>query len=340
MAVKTPPFERAKARRKLAKKGHALPDGSFPIPNVAYLKKAKHRIGQAKNPSAAKAHIAKRAKALGRSDLIPGAKKKKKKFPVKASEADPQPVLLVSSAVYPTLDRSPRENWVDKAGGLPDYIERIAKHLHYEKGMKISHAIATAVNVVKKMCASGELNFPGHQTANVGSQAEACAAVADWEKKKAGSRVKATEVRGRKLTDLEFAEILVSANYQLAIRARSVPLQSRQQAQRAPGASGSNRPFDESKYARNPMTGKFSSKFTPAEMIAGHRIVAAGIINLQVGQTFKMPGDAGWVQRSEGGYLVQGPAGIRVAVRTASEAIQAAANIMVGKLRRVGEPKK
>lgn len=36
---------------------------------------------------------------------------------------------MVSSKVYPGLDRSPKENWVDKAGGLPSYIERIAKHL-------------------------------------------------------------------------------------------------------------------------------------------------------------------------------------------------------------------
>lgn len=36
---------------------------------------------------------------------------------------------MVSSRVYPSLDRSPKENWIDKTGGLPSYIERIAKHL-------------------------------------------------------------------------------------------------------------------------------------------------------------------------------------------------------------------
>ena len=110
--------------------------------------------------------------------------------------------------------------------------------------------------------------------------------------------------------------------------------------QRAPGASGSNKPFDESKYLRNPANGKFSAKYTPAELIAARRIVEGGIANLQVGQVFELPGDSGWVKRSEAGYLIQGPAGIRVAVRTLSDAIAAAANIIAGKLQRVGEPVK
>jgi hypothetical protein len=313
IAMKTPPNERAAKRRKLAKKKHALPDGSFPIPNRAYLEKAKHRIGSA-HPSkraAARALINRRAKELGGSGLGDSKEKrgKKRKKSIRGTESDSDVVLLVSSRVYPGLDRSPKQNWVDKAGGLPDFIERVAKHLHYEQGFTISHAIATAVSKCKKWCAKG--------------LAKACNAIRQWEQKKAGTRVKATDIRGRKLTDLEFAEIVEK---RILLVGRGL------------GASGSNRPFDESKYLRAPGTGKFSSKFTPAEMIAGHRIVEAGIINLQMGQTFKLPNNAGWVQRSEGGYLVQGPAGLRVAFKTASEAVQAAANIMVGKLRRVGEP--
>lgn len=199
MAVKTPVVERAAGRRKEAAKGHALPDGSFPIPNVAYLKKAIKALGRAKDRRRALAHIKKRARELGREDLVRH---------LTLSE-----ITLVSSKVYPGLDKSPKENWVDKAGGLPSYIERIAKHLHYEKGMSISHAIATAVNVVKKMCAGGDLNFPGSQKVNAGSRAQACAAVAQWEKKKAGTRVKTTDIHGRKLSDFEFAEIISSVGY-------------------------------------------------------------------------------------------------------------------------------
>lgn len=69
-------------------------------------------------------------------------------------------------------------------GGLPSFIKRIVKHLS-AKGMDKSRAIATAVNVVKKMCASGDTNWKGVQHVNAGSRAEACAAVADWERKKA-----------------------------------------------------------------------------------------------------------------------------------------------------------
>lgn len=77
-------------------------------------------------------------------------------------------------------------NWVDKVGGLPKFIKRIKNHLT-AKGMPLSRAIATAVNVVKKMCASGDTNWPGKQNVNAGSRAQACAASAEWEAKKARS---------------------------------------------------------------------------------------------------------------------------------------------------------
>lgn len=85
------------------------------------------------------------------------------------------------------LDRSPRKNWVEEQGGLPDYIDRIAVHLT-EKGMSTSHAIATAINAAKKMCATGDLNFPGSQQVNPGSRAQACSAVAHWETMKKAAR--------------------------------------------------------------------------------------------------------------------------------------------------------
>jgi len=74
-------------------------------------------------------------------------------------------------------------NWVDDCGGLPKYIKRIAKHLE-DGGMTKSHAIATAVNAVKKMCETGDTNFPGRQAVNKMSRAEACKAAAAWEKLK------------------------------------------------------------------------------------------------------------------------------------------------------------
>ncbi|MFJ2774652.1 hypothetical protein [Streptomyces sp. NPDC087300] len=82
-------------------------------------------------------------------------------------------------------------NWVQKTGTghLPRYIKRISKHLT-KKGMTKGHAIATAVNAAKKMCATGDLNWPGLQSVNAGSKAQACKAVAEWEAKKAEAKAK------------------------------------------------------------------------------------------------------------------------------------------------------
>ncbi len=58
-------------RKQLAKTGAAMPGGGFPIENVGDLKNAIRAIGRAKNPGAAKAHIIKRAKALGATSELP-----------------------------------------------------------------------------------------------------------------------------------------------------------------------------------------------------------------------------------------------------------------------------
>lgn len=59
------------ARQAEAEKGNALPDGSYPIVNESDLKNAIQAFGRAKDKEKAKAHIMKRAKALGKEDLIP-----------------------------------------------------------------------------------------------------------------------------------------------------------------------------------------------------------------------------------------------------------------------------
>ena len=101
----------------------------------------------------------------------------------------------VKSKVYPGLERSPKKNWVEQVGGLPSYIERVAKHLHYEKGRSISVAIATAINHAKKMCASGTA-FGGKVKVSPKAQATACKAVAQWEAKKARSKGKGVAEAG------------------------------------------------------------------------------------------------------------------------------------------------
>jgi hypothetical protein len=60
-----------KEREAAADEGQAMPDGSFPIKTVQDLKNAIRAVGRAKDPAAAKAHIKRRARALGATDLLP-----------------------------------------------------------------------------------------------------------------------------------------------------------------------------------------------------------------------------------------------------------------------------
>lgn len=208
-------------RKKLASTGAAMPDGSYPIKSEQDLKNAIRAIGRTQpvQRPAVRKHIKQRAKALGLENLIPDSWNNQrsgnllkdlaltKREVITLEELDEIGKALNTRA---PLDRSPKKNWVENAGGLPMYIRRIANHLHAEKGMTISHAIATAVNAAKKMCSSGDLNFPGKQNVNSGSHAEACAAVAEWEKKKASARV-SKGIRGRKMTDEEYVKEIVGA---------------------------------------------------------------------------------------------------------------------------------
>ena len=81
----------------------------------------------------------------------------------------------------PLTNKPDKTNWVEKAGGLPSYIERIARHLVADSGMSQSHAIAAAVNTVKRWAAGGGDVTPA-------TKAKAAKALAEWEAKKAGTR--------------------------------------------------------------------------------------------------------------------------------------------------------
>lgn len=60
-----------KERRRLAEEGKALPDGSYPIVTVEDLRNAIKAYGRAKNKERVKRWIMRRARELGREDLIP-----------------------------------------------------------------------------------------------------------------------------------------------------------------------------------------------------------------------------------------------------------------------------
>ena len=59
----------AGARREAHSKGQTMADGSFPIRNASDLSNAKHDVGRAKNPEAARRWINKRARDLGEPPL-------------------------------------------------------------------------------------------------------------------------------------------------------------------------------------------------------------------------------------------------------------------------------
>jgi hypothetical protein len=58
-------------RRKLAERGEALPDGSFPIRNKGDLKDAVQSYGRAKDKAEAKRWIKRRARELDAEDELP-----------------------------------------------------------------------------------------------------------------------------------------------------------------------------------------------------------------------------------------------------------------------------
>lgn len=61
----------AQQRRTMAEEGHAMPDGSYPIANKTDLMNAIRSWGRGGADPKVKAHIKRRAKALGASDMIP-----------------------------------------------------------------------------------------------------------------------------------------------------------------------------------------------------------------------------------------------------------------------------
>ena len=58
-------------RMEMAKGGMAMPDGSYPIKDEDDLKNAIMAVGRASNPDEVKMHCQKRAKELGKEDMIP-----------------------------------------------------------------------------------------------------------------------------------------------------------------------------------------------------------------------------------------------------------------------------
>lgn len=212
---------------------------------------------------------------------------------------------MVSSRA--SLDKSPNENWVEKSGGLPPKVRARARALKKKNPQwTLSHAIAVAISQYKK-----EGN---------------AAVIAQWEKLKLKNKARMAKKGVKKLTEIAHIELVAAE----MLREEAIELA----APRAP------RVFDETKHIRSPLDGKFGEKFTASQLLAARRVIEAGIVGLGVGETYRLPGNVGWVQRNASGFVVQGPAGIREVTRNASDAVMLASKILAGKIAEVGEVKK
>jgi len=217
-----------------------------------------------------------------------------------------------SSRTHPDLPNKPGgpDNWVEKVGGLPSYIKRIAKHIFYDsQPMTVSHAIAAAVERVKVLAAKGN--------------AQAIAALAQWEAKRGASHAKTAAKKlsydGGQVIDLAVLQQSRKVKYSFAGNSVSAV---------NTGVKGAS--YDEAKHSRT-SGGQFAQKLNPSELIAAKRRIEGNLANLRPGQTLKLPGDVGWVKRTAGGYFVQGNGGFVASVRTLSEAIVASATLLVKK---------
>lgn len=95
---------------------------------------------------------------------------------------DTELLVLLAAAGPCSLDESPKKNWVERSGGLPNYICHIAKGV-MKSGKSRSQAIAIAVSRVKKWAAGGD-------DVDADTRAKAAKAVAQWEKLKTKNAAK------------------------------------------------------------------------------------------------------------------------------------------------------
>lgn len=89
-----------------------------------------------------------------------------------------------------TLDDSPGSNWVQEAGGLPEYICQIARAVK-RTGKTTSQAIAIAVSRCKKWASGVGVDKD--------TQAKAAKAIAEWEKLKTKSKAKKTAKKSERV---------------------------------------------------------------------------------------------------------------------------------------------
>jgi hypothetical protein len=80
-----------------------------------------------------------------------------------------------------SLDEHPsKSNWVEKVGGLPEYICEVARGIK-RSGKSTSNAIQIAIGTIQRWAR-------GQGDVNADTRAKAAAALAEWEKKRAQAK--------------------------------------------------------------------------------------------------------------------------------------------------------
>ena len=94
--------------------------------------------------------------------------------------SDYEVILKLSAGC--SLDSSPKKNWVEKSGGLPNYVCEVAKGV-MRSGKSKSQAIAIAISRIKKWAAGGD-------DVEADTRAKAVKALAQWEALKVKNKAK------------------------------------------------------------------------------------------------------------------------------------------------------
>lgn len=114
-------------RRRLAKSGEALEDGSFPIVTKKDLEGAILALSRAKDQEAAQRHIVKRAEALEAMELLPGswqAEKKEGSMPEKLAEEVLKSLPQAAQDYITALESAQAEGGSEPSTGTVDITKR------------------------------------------------------------------------------------------------------------------------------------------------------------------------------------------------------------------------
>jgi HK97 family phage prohead protease len=132
-------------RDKLAKSGHAMPDGSYPIEDEDDLKNAVKLSGNGKgDPNAIKAHIKQRAVALGKTNMLPddwqdGKGPEKKSADEDAETRAAEAAAKDKSKADATADEDEDEDGSDSSGNGTEAEGRVVEEPEEERAAKAGY---------------------------------------------------------------------------------------------------------------------------------------------------------------------------------------------------------